>query len=484
MKRKQHKKSRFFYLHPGANDSKVAALDALQERYTEYLNDCVVCMIDARRIDVPYEERQAFFPHCSYLSSQIVKNVRAHAVAIVSGWVASTYTTTLRSYIKTLFRVGLIDVPMRERMCIIGKYGLDKPNDQITQQALDLYWMQLLDEKVSGKQPTISARCGMMMSQMTCVLAESDQTKLTRWWLAFSHLDAGKARIALPLSSNPYVTLREQVSAGVLARKTKQGRWRFEVVEKKLPQVPTVRKSMPRVGIDVGLNVMAATSDGKLLGRELKPQFARARATLVRVRGNRQRQGLQDDSPRLERLENKLTGLLKTMVGEVSNVLVRTFPGTAFVLEDLDLRGCRGQKRMAYRALHHSLMLKAPCIVVNAAYTSQTCPSCGFVARANRRAINFVCRFCRRKSHADVVGAINLLRRSEDKEIACVDHPSEVRSILNARHATWRRRQAALCASGRCRDAPAPQGRQLTTRVPRGTGTAANQVPAQPIRFE
>lgn len=477
MKKKVHKKSRFLYLHPAVNDAKVCALEALQERYAEYLAICVDRMLEERRFDVPQSERQRFFPRSSTLSSQIVKNVRAHAVGMVSGWASSKYTNTLRSYIKTLLRVRLIDEPMRKCLCIIGKRGVDEARGEITQQAIDLYWQLLLDENVSGRRPTVSTRSGMMMSEMTCKFSKNDDTKLTRWWISFSHLDAGKARIALPLVSNPYVTLPEQVSKGVLARKTKKGRWRFELVETRDWIAPVVERSMPRIGIDVGLNVMAATSDGRLLGRELKPKFNRARATLLKARANRQRQGLDSDSPRLQRLEDKLTGLVKSMAGRVANDLVKAYPGVAFVLEDLDLRGSRGQKRMAYRALHHSLMTKAPCVQVNPAYTSQTCPSCGHVARANRRSTVFVCKFCGRSSHADVVGAVNLLRRSEDKEIACADHPSEVKSILNARHEAWRLRHASLCASGRRLYAPALQGRRLTTRVPRGTGKAVNQVP-------
>ena len=477
MKKKALKKSRFLYLHADVNASKVRALDALQERYGEYLKTCVEAMLEAHRFDVPQAERQAFFPRCSFLSSQIVKNVRAHAVGIVSGWAGSKYTNTLRRYIKVLARIPLIDEPMRKSLCTIGKHGVSTPTRGVTPQALDLYWRLLLDERVSGKRPTVSTRCGMMMSEMTSKLRTSDASKLARWWLSFSHLDAGKPRIWLPLVGNPYVANEAQVSKGVLARKTKQGRWRFEVVETRSWEIAAVTPSMPRVGVDVGLNVMAATSDGALRGCELKPKFHRARATLLAARANRQRQDLATDSPRLQRLEAKLTGLLKSMAGKVANDLVRAYPGAAFVLEDLNLRGTRGQKRMAYRALHHSLITKAPCIEVCAAYTSQMCPSCGFVARANRRATAFVCRHCGRKSHADVVGAINLLRRSEDEEIARADHPSEVKSVLNARHAAWRKRHAPLCASGRRLNAPAPQGRQLTTRVPRGTGKAVNQVP-------
>lgn len=474
--------SRFLHLHSAVNPGKVAALEALQEQYTPYLQRCVDEMMARHRFSVVESERKAFFPRCDALTSQIVKNVRAHAVEIVSGWAASKYKTTLRSHIRELARSGAIDESTRAALCVVGKRSVGTPSAKISQDVIDQYWGLLLDEEVAGRRPTISVRCGMRMSEMTSVLRTSSTTALTSWWLGFSHLVAGR-RIHLPIVPSPYIKEVAQASKGILARKTKRGIWRFEVVDKQTREIPELSPSMPKIGVDVGLHVVAATSDGRLLGTSLKPQFDRAYQRIKHLRANRQRQELKENSPRLDRLESCLSGLLKTITGRAANALVAAYPGHAFVIEDLDLRGCRGQKRMAYRALHHSLMNKAPCITVNPAYSSQTCPSCGFVARSNRHATVFACRFCGRRSHADVVGAQNLLRRSEDQEVARVDHPSEVRPILNARHDAWRARHASLCASGRRSRAPAPPGRRLTTRVPRGTGKALNQVlhPAEQV---
>jgi hypothetical protein len=76
-----------------------------------------------------------------------------------------------------------------------------------------------------------------------------------------------------------------------------------------------------------------------------------------------------------------------------------------FVIEDLDLRGCRGQKRFAYRALAHSLETRAPVIRVNPAYTR---------ARAKRtlesmhddidREMREVCRTCGGVEITGIVG--------------------------------------------------------------------------------
>ena len=460
------KKSRFLYLHPETNSGKVASLEALQTEYTSYLTICVSTMLQARRFSLSKGERQAFFPRCPALSSQIVKNVRAHAVAIVSGWAASKYTVKLRSVIRERFKGGEFDEATRSALCILGKRLIDVPSGKVTQEALNLYWSWLLDEGVVGKSPRISDRVGMRLSEMTSIFGKSENSRLAVWWIGFSHLEAGKSRIQLPLVANPYVKETSDVAKGVLARKTKQGRWRFEVVERKKWEVAELPESAPRLGVDVGLNVMAATSDGRLLGAELKPKFNAVYHTTCDARANRYRQGLKDNSPRLDKLESKLTGLVKTLAGTCANELIAAYPGHVFVVEDLDLRGCRGQKRFAYRALHHSLETKVSCEVVNPAYTSQTCPNCGFVSRRNRNGIKFQCCYCGKISHADVVGGSGLLRRSEDKQIGLVDYPSVVKPILEARHEEWKKFQASLSALGRKKNALEPSSRKLTTEVP------------------
>jgi predicted RNA-binding Zn-ribbon protein involved in translation (DUF1610 family) len=455
------KKSRFLYLHPEANPGKIASLDTLQERYSAYLGVCVQTMLKAHKFSIALKDKQAFFPPCPALSSQIVKNVRDHAISVVSGWAASKYTTKLRSIIKRKSRDGEINEAQRSSLYILGKRLVDNPGGRVTQEALDLYWGWLLDESIVGKTPWVSTRCGMRMSEMTAVLGTSENTELTVWWLGFSHLEAGKARIQLPLAASPYVKRVSDVSKGILARKTKQGRWRFEVVEKLDWLVPPPAEDAPRIGVDVGLNVLAATSKGELLGASLKPKFNALYSKIRDLRANRQRQKFNENSPRLDRLESKLTGLVKTMVGECSNQLLKAHPGAIFVIEDLDLRGCHGEKRFAYRALHHSLETKAHCEIVNPAYSSQMCPSCGYVSRKNRSGIKFTCRSCGRKSHADVVGGINLLGRSEDKQVDLNDHPSEVKTLLRER---YRLRRDSF---SRGDQALVPSSLKLTTEVSR-----------------
>lgn len=48
---------------------------------------------------------------------------------------------------------------------------------------------------------------------------------------------------------------------------------------------------------------------------------------------------------------------------------------------------------------------------VDPKYTSQTCPCCSHIAKANRKIqANFKCVSCSYKENADIVGALNILR--------------------------------------------------------------------------
>ena len=379
-----------------------------------------------------------------------------------------------KGFLKGQLKSEALDKEDFRILCTIGKYSVGKASVRIPQEMLDLYWSLILDEEVAGKPPTISTRCRMRLCVNTATFETSKDTKLTAWWLGFSHMEAKRARIQLPLSPSPFIKKESEASKGILARKTKTGRWRFEVVEKKDWEIPEVSEEAPRVGVDVGLNLMAATSDGRLLGARIKSKFNKLYERVRNLRTNRQRQNLKDNSPKFDCLESKLSGLVRTAAGEAANKLVKAYPNHVFIVEDLDLSGCRGQKRFAYRALHHSLESKAPTQKVNPAYSSQTCPSCGHVSRRNRSGTKFHCQYCGRKGHADVIGGIGLLRRSEDKQIGLDDHPSVVGPILEARHEAWKKFQVSLSVIGRSRKELELASRKLTTKKSADIGTASN----------
>lgn len=110
------------------------------------------------------------------------------------------------------------------------------------------------------------------------------------------------------------------------------------------------------------------------------------------------------------------------------------------------------QERTAFKAL-------AGCSghqQVNPAYTSQTCPSCGFVHSHNRHFDTFQCSHCGFAAHADEVAATNLLNRVDDREITLYTPYQRVKAILEER---FRRRQESEGpALMRCQSGPLTAG--------------------------
>jgi hypothetical protein len=84
------------------------------------------------------------------------------------------------------------------------------------------------------------------------------------------------------------------------------------------------------------------------------------------------------------------------------------------------------KERMGFLALvegfHHEQ--------TNPAYTSQTCPTCGFVDHDNRSGDMFQCLSCGHRDDVDRVAAHNLMTRWTDPEITLYTPKAVVKAIL------------------------------------------------------
>jgi IS605 OrfB family transposase len=192
------------------------------------------------------------------------------------------------------------------------------------------------------------------------------------------------------------------------------------------------------VGIDLGRRYLAVTTsmDNKVAlyaGREAQHKANH----IARVRKRLQRKGTRRAKRRLRGIGQRERRLQLDQNHVIAKKIVRAHPGALIGVEDLsDVRertGRRSRKsasRKQRRANRHAarwsfaqmqalLAYKVrldggQVIFVDAQYTSQMCPRCGYTSRKNRPAqgLLFCCRACGFKLHADLVGARNIALRT------------------------------------------------------------------------
>lgn len=183
------------------------------------------------------------------------------------------------------------------------------------------------------------------------------------------------------------------------------------------------------VGIDRGINFVVATYDSKhksgfVSGKSIKQK----RAAYSKLRKELQMRQTPSSRQRIKAIGQRENRWMQDVNHRVSKALVENNPKhTLFVLEDLSgIRNVTERVRTKSRYvsvswsfydLEQKLIYKAKqnqstVIKVNPRYTSQCCPVCGHIEKANRnkKLHLFTCKNCGYKSNDDRIGAMNLYR--------------------------------------------------------------------------
>ena len=183
------------------------------------------------------------------------------------------------------------------------------------------------------------------------------------------------------------------------------------------------------VGVDRGINFVVATYDSNhqstfVSGKAIKQK----RAAYSRLRKELQMRHTSSARRRLKAIGQRENRWMQNINHCVSKALVENNPKhTLFVLEDLTgIRNATERVKTKNRYvsvswsfydLEQKLIYKAEqnqstVIKVDPHYTSQCCPICGHIEKANRNKRNhlFTCKNCGYQSNDDRIGAMNLYR--------------------------------------------------------------------------
>ncbi|MBS4216747.1 transposase [Bacillus sp. FJAT-49711] len=184
------------------------------------------------------------------------------------------------------------------------------------------------------------------------------------------------------------------------------------------------------VGVDLGINYLATTydSEGKTTfysGKMVKHKSVKFKATRKQV----QMRQTPSARKKLKQMGSRENRYVTDVNHQTTKALVDKYPrGTMFVLEDLTgVRSATEKVRVknryvtvswAFHQFRQMLEYKAKMngqkvITVDPKFTSQTCPKCGNVDKANRKKKlhTFKCKNCQYQSNDDRIGAMNLHRK-------------------------------------------------------------------------
>jgi putative transposase len=219
------------------------------------------------------------------------------------------------------------------------------------------------------------------------------------------------------------------------------GQW-FAAVQCEREVAEPVLSTLPPIGIDMGIAVFAALSDGATIapanhGKKALKTLRKAQRALARKkRGSANR---RKAAQRVAKIQKRVANARKDFLHKHSTTIAKNHG--MVVVEALQVRNMSvsvkgtveepGRKVRQKAGLNRAILDQGwsmfrtmlaykladrggKLVEVPAAYNSQTCPECGHVSAANRQSqADFVCVACGHAANADTNAAINILRRAD-----------------------------------------------------------------------
>jgi IS605 OrfB family transposase len=197
------------------------------------------------------------------------------------------------------------------------------------------------------------------------------------------------------------------------------------------------------LGVDLGIKNLAVDSDGEVHSGE---QINQTRDRRDSLKARLQRKGTKSAKRHLKKLSGKIARFSKDVNHCISKKLVAKAKDTLRSIALEDLQGIRDRVtvRMAQRRSLHTWnfgllrmfvdyktkIAGVPLVFVDPRNTSRTCPSCGYVAKANRpNRDDFRCEACGYDGAADHIAAMNIaFRAAVNQPIVAGKHLTSVAS--------------------------------------------------------
>ncbi|KPV54515.1 hypothetical protein SE17_03235, partial [Kouleothrix aurantiaca] len=306
----------------------------------------------------------------------------------------------------------------------------------------------------------------VMQTNANVVALELSEDSTFDYWLRISTLDKGSP-IRLPIKLAAYHRRQldgKRINTSMTLTRKLSGWWLTLTLNEQI--AATTTDESPVVGVDVGIANFLTTSTGKRYGtfhgklahrhkldREKRRRKARLRACL-------KKKGVA----RLPSLTNqRLARHVRQEINRAVNQFYADHAGHQVAYEDLDVRTMRFRARRMNAYLYASNLAHLPRQIAWgakkrgqtaqagwAAYSSQECPRCHFVSRANRpEQQTFWCQSCCLQLNADENAAINHQARFRDREMQACRSKEAVKALLDTRHVAYREQTARRSRAAR-----------------------------------
>lgn len=201
----------------------------------------------------------------------------------------------------------------------------------------------------------------------------------------------------------------------------------FVTVWVEIPDLPP-KESGAVIGVDVGVNKLASDSDGNHYGTDFKSVRDKIKRRVPGSKGRKRAHQERDNL--INRVLNQLPwGGMKVIGVEALKNLKhgkKKGRGKTFRKAVAPWTYRRILERIGHKADENRVRI----IAVPPAFTSRTCPICGWCNKANRRGENFLCQSCGHADDADTVGAQNVLARTLET-LGSVESPKSQKVLLN-----------------------------------------------------
>ena len=309
------------------------------------------------------------------------------------------------------------------------KHGESKPGKGWTKDELEvppellklLRHMLKRARSTSTPAPDLSRVNTLLLDGTIAQVERASEGSSFDYWVRVSTMTSGKP-VWIPLRAHKYFTEAPgEVSNFVQLNYRNNGDLQFVLVKKSVPA--PARVTGEYLGLDWGMRALFATSDGRLLGQGALPHLRELDEQSQALQKALQAQGIsRKTNKRYKAFQRRMREYIKNEVNRVLNALARE-DIIGLVVEKLDFRGggmSRAMNRLLTRFGRAAVKNKLKdltddtgldVIEVNAAYSSQECSGCSFVHKANRSGTEFLCRFCGKKTHADIDSARVLVKR-------------------------------------------------------------------------